>query len=114
MIDGTVDDVLEWLRDQIDGGDECHGRDQAISAHIRTLESARDLLHGFGALKRLYDGQTRHKLAYHNDDLATCHVGCIRRAALLTDRFRYRTPPSPQSSTSPAPMMGESAEGFSK
>lgn len=33
-------DASEWLEDQIDGGDECRGRDSTISGHIRAIESA--------------------------------------------------------------------------
>ena len=36
----ALEEVIDWLHDQIDGGDECRGRDGVISHHIRGLEAA--------------------------------------------------------------------------
>lgn len=42
-----LDEVAEWLTEQIDGGDECRGRDQEISAYIRYVEGAAAILRAY-------------------------------------------------------------------
>lgn len=37
---GKLNELREWLLDQIDGGDECRGRDGEISTHIDSVEWA--------------------------------------------------------------------------
>jgi len=39
-----LEELADYLHEQIDGGDECRGRDQRISANIRTVEAAARLL----------------------------------------------------------------------
>lgn len=37
----------DWLGEQIDGGDECRGRDAEISRHIRAVDGAAAMLRAF-------------------------------------------------------------------
>lgn len=40
-------EAADWLTEQIDGGDECRGRDVEISRHIRAVEGAAALLRAY-------------------------------------------------------------------
>lgn len=45
----ALEDAAEYLRGQIDGGDECRDRDHEISRHIRSIEVAGQLLEAYAA-----------------------------------------------------------------
>ena len=40
-------DAADWLTEQIDGSDECRGRDAEIRRHIRAVEGAAALLRAY-------------------------------------------------------------------
>lgn len=91
-----LEDVYEWLQDQIDGGEECRGRDSEISNLMRTLGETILLVRRFGSLASLWDGKDRYKRPYRDDDLASCHVGCLRQAKRLTNHWGTPTQPRPE------------------
>lgn len=37
--ESEIEELRDWLHDQIDGGEECRGRDARISSYIRELDN---------------------------------------------------------------------------